>query len=180
MPGRFSPIEDRLKVYELLQQSVKAGSYRGPTKFLREMEVYGYELPRRETVRRWATGENSPLSGKRLFDYKASPELSFFLGAWIGDGWADDSDGGKRLLLKVRSYDFAKEFADCAAKVLHKTDTYWVRRVHDKRGRWFLVKVTSFQLYEFVNRSLSDLLSFIEAFPGISFVEYSQPKETQW
>jgi intein-encoded DNA endonuclease-like protein len=110
-------------------------------------------------------GSNSPLTGKNLFVAKPSEELSFFLGAWLGDGWADENDGGKRLLLKVRSYDFAKEFADCAAAILRKTDSYWVRRVIDKAGEWYLVKATSFQLYGFVNQSLEELRTTIEPFP---------------
>lgn len=99
------------------------------------------------------------------FEPNPSEELSFFLGAWLGDGWADESDGGKRLLLKVRSYDFAKEFATSAEKILHKTDSYWVRRVFDKTGIWYLVKATSFLLYDFVNQPLDVLRATIEPFP---------------
>ncbi len=165
MQGKFSPIKDRLRVYELVREAVKTGRYGGPAQFAREVESIGYILPSRATIRQWASGATSPFSGKRIFDGRPSEELSFFLGAWIGDGWADENDGGKRMLLKVRSYDFAEEFADCAAKILHKTDSYWVRRVHDKHGRWYLVKVTSFQLYEFVNRPLEFLVEAIESFP---------------
>jgi hypothetical protein len=54
------------------------------------------------------------------FNAEPSEELSFFLGAWLGDGLGDDADGGKRLLLKVRSLDFANEFANSATLVLKK------------------------------------------------------------
>lgn len=100
------------------------------------------------------------------FEARPSPELSFFLGAWIGDGWADENDGGKRLLLKVRSYDFAKEFADSAKKVLQKRSDYWVRRVNGNSDRWYLVKVTSVMLFAFVNQPLAKLSKFIRAFPA--------------
>ena len=83
----------------------------------------------------------------------------------MGDGWADENDGGKRMLLKVRSYDFAKEFADRAARLLGKKDSYWVRRVTDKHGKWFLVKVTSFMLYNFLNGGFDKLRSVVEPFP---------------
>jgi len=155
-----------LRVYELVRETVRIGRYRGPAQLCKELEESGYFLPSLGTIRRWAAGATSPFSGKRIFDGRPSGELSFFLGAWIGDGWADENDGGKRMLLKVRSYDFAKEFADCAARILHKTDSYWVRKVHDKRGRWYLVKVTSFQLYEFLNRPLEFLLQAVESFPN--------------
>ena len=134
MPGKFSPIKDRLRVYELVREAVKTGRYGGPAQFAREVGSIGHVPPHKERFDRWAAGGDSPFSGKRIFDQRPSEELSFFLGAWIGDGWADENDGGKRMLLKVRSYDFAKEFADCAAKILHKTDSYWVRRVTDKQG----------------------------------------------
>jgi intein-encoded DNA endonuclease-like protein len=154
-----------LRVYELVREAVNAGSYAGPARFAKGLADSGLLLPSRRTIRRWASGATSPFSGKRIFDQRPSEELSFFLGAWIGDGWGDENDGGKRMLLKVRSYDFAKEFADCAAKILHKTDSYWVRRVNDKRGRWYLVKVTSFQLYEFVTQPFEKLRELVEFFP---------------
>lgn len=122
-------------------------------------------LPSRETLRRWLAGETSPTTSMNSFEPNPSEELSFFLGAWIGDGWSDENDGGKRMLLKVRSYDFAKELATAAAKILQKTDSYWVRRVIDETGSWYLVKVTSFMLYEFVNQPFENLRGFIELFP---------------
>ena len=149
----------------LVRDAVSAGLYTGPAQICKELEGNGSVPPSRGTIRRWASGATSPFSGKRIFDRQPSPELSFFLGAWLGDGWADENDGGKRMLLKVRSYDFAKEFADCAARVLHKTDSYWVRRVNDKRGKWYLVKVTSFQLLECVDQPFESLRNLIEPFP---------------
>jgi intein-encoded DNA endonuclease-like protein len=165
VPRKFSPFDDRLKVYELVREAVNADRYKGPAPFVKELEGKGIQLPSRDTIRRWASGAASPLSGKRVFDKQPSEDLSFFLGAWIGDGWADENDGGKRMLLKVRSYDFAKEFAVSAAKILHKTDSYWVRRVQDRRGRWYLVKVTSFQLYDFVTGPFADLQEVLVKHP---------------
>lgn len=122
-------------------------------------------LPSKETLKRYLAGKTCPTTSINDFEPKQSEELSFFLGAWLGDGWADESDGGKRLLLKVRSYDFAKEFATSAEKILHKTDSYWVRRIFDKTGIWYLVKVTSFLLYDFVNQPLDVLSGTIEPLP---------------
>src|SRR5207244_487012 len=131
----------------------------------KELATTGSNLPSKQTIRRWALAKTSPFSGKRIFNAQPSEELSFFLGAWIGDGWSDDNDGGKRMLLKVRSYDFAKEFATSAAKILGKTDSYWVGRIADETGMWYLVRVTSFMLYDFVNQPLKALRAYIERYP---------------
>lgn len=148
-----------------MRELVEVEGYTGIAELAKKLSASGCVLPSRKTVRRWALGRSSPFSGKRIFMPRPSEELSFFLGAWIGDGWGDVNDGGKRMLLKVRSYDFAKEFAECAAKILGKTDSYWVRRVVDKRGCWYLVKVTSFMLYEFVNQPVEILHNVVEHCP---------------
>src|SRR2546425_5553429 len=139
MGRRFAPISDRMKVYELVRKLVDAKGFLGVADLKKELATTGSTLPSRETIRRWALAKKSPLSGKRIFNAQPSEELSFLLGAWIGDGWSDENDGGKRMLLKVRSDDFAKEFATfatSAAKILHKTDSYWVRRIVDETGMW--------------------------------------------
>ncbi len=166
MGRKFAPIFDRMKVYELVRKSLDAKGFKGVADLTKELAGSGLTLPSRQTIRNWALCETSPFSGKRIFHAQPSEELSFFLGAWIGDGWGDKNDGGKRMLLKVRSYDFASEFANAAARILHKTDTYWVRRIRDETGMWYFVKVTSFMLYDFVNQPLESLREFIEPFPG--------------
>jgi intein-encoded DNA endonuclease-like protein len=160
-----APVADRLKVYRLVRAAVEEGRFESASRFIEENRNCGYAMPCRQTIRNWSLGVRSPYFGKRLFDGRPSEELSFFLGAWMGDGWADESDGGKRLLLKVRSYDFAKEFADCAAKVLGKKDSYWVRRITGEKGKWYLVKVSSFELFGFVNKSIGSLKDVVRQFP---------------
>jgi intein-encoded DNA endonuclease-like protein len=157
---------DRMKTYEALRAMLASGSSTSVAALTRRLREAGCAVPSRTTIVRWAQEQTSPLTGKHVFAPRPSKELSFFLGAWLGDGWADESDGGKRMLLKVRSYDFAKEFADCAAKILNKRDSYWVRRVTDKHGRWFLVKVTSFMLFDFVTKPFEELRAVIEPFPN--------------
>lgn len=122
-------------------------------------------LPSRETLKRYLTGVTSPTTSMNEFEPNPSEELSFFLGAWLGDGWADKSDGGKRLLLKVRSREFAEEFARSATKILSKTEPYKVREITDETGKWYLVKATSLKLYEFVTQPFEKLTSCIEAHP---------------
>jgi intein-encoded DNA endonuclease-like protein len=147
-----------MEVYRLVRKAVEESGIVSATKLLAELKGSGYQLPARQTIQRWIFEQASPFSGKNLFSPLPCEELSFYIGAWLGDGWGDENDGGKRMLLKVRSYDFAKEFADCAAKVLGKKDSYWVRRVIDSRGKWYLVKVTSFMLYDFLSKPLDSVL----------------------
>ena len=125
MGRKFGPISDRMKVYEMVRRQVDAEGFLGAADLTKELTTTGLTLPSRETIRRWALAKASPFSGKRMFKAQPSEELSFFLGAWIGEGWSDENDGGKRMLLKVRSYSFAKEFAISAARILGKTDSYW-------------------------------------------------------
>ncbi|HME19365.1 MAG TPA: LAGLIDADG family homing endonuclease [Nitrososphaerales archaeon] len=165
MGSKFSPLAVRMRAYEAVREMTKDGTTLTVPEICARLIASGCRPPSRMTVSRWAHGATSPFSGKRLFQPNPSEELSFFLGAWLGDGWADESDGGKRMVLKVRSYDFAKEFADSAARILGKTDSYWVRRVLDKRGRWYLVKVTSVMLYEFVTQPIHMLIPITEPFP---------------
>ena len=106
MGRRFAPISDRMKVYELVRRLVDAKGFLGVADLKKELATTGSTLPSKQTIRRWALAKTSPFSGKRIFNAQPSEELSFFLGAWIGDGWSDENDGGKRMLLKVRSYDF--------------------------------------------------------------------------
>jgi intein-encoded DNA endonuclease-like protein len=122
-------------------------------------------MPSRETIGHWALRDTSPFTGKNLFVARPSEELSFFLGAWLGVGWADENDGGKRMRLKVRSESFANEFTYCASVILSKSSPYHAWTTSDEGGLWYNAKVTSFALYEFVNHSLDQLKGFILPYP---------------
>lgn len=123
----------------------------------RQFEV----LPSRETLRRWYLEKVDPSTCVNRFEPTPSDQLSFFLGAWLGDGWADDSDGGKRLPLKVRSRDFAAEYAASATVILNKTAPYKVRELHEDDGVWYFVKVTSLLLHQFVQQPFRELATYI-------------------
>jgi len=97
----------------------------------------------------------------------ASSELSFFLGAWLGDGWADEADGGKRLHLHVRSKDFAEEFANAATVVLRKASRpYRARLTKEDDGDWYDVKVTSVRLSRFLAQPFNVVAPIIERSPS--------------
>ena len=156
---------DRIKVYEMVRDAVSAGRFVSATDFIRSNKDCGCALPSRETVRRWAVGSKPPFSGKNLFAARPSKDLSFFLGAWLGDGWGDKNDGGKRMRLKVRSADFAKEFAHSATMILRKTKPYATWVTTDEGGPWYNVKVTSFELFDFVNKDIDELRDHVAPFP---------------
>lgn len=123
-------------------------------------------LPSLETLKRWNANSAAPMTSVNKFEAQPSEEFSFFLGAWLGDGWADQSDGGKRLRLKVRSRDFAEEFARSASVILHKANPYVASQIQDENGIWYQVKVTSLLLYELANRSFAELVRYIEPYPA--------------
>lgn len=122
-------------------------------------------LPSKITIDRWLGGKTAPMTSTIMFEASPSEELSFFLGAWLGDGWSDESDGGKRLLLKVRTREFAEEFATSATTILKKKEPYLARRILEENGTWYQVKVTSVLLYELVNRPFAELIRFIDSHP---------------
>ena len=81
MGRRFAPVADRMQVYKLVREAVSAGHFVGATDFIRQNKNSGYNLPPRQTVSRWALGETSPLSGKRLFDGRPSEAPGFLPGS---------------------------------------------------------------------------------------------------
>jgi len=164
VPSPKTSPDERMMVFDLVRSEVAAGTFRGPSEFLRRHRGE-LPLPAKETIRRWSLDANSPYTGRNLFDGSPSPELSFFVGAWIGDGWADDNDGGKRLRLKVKSRDFAEEFARCASVVLKKGRPYRVWTTVDEGGTWYNAKVTSVDLYEFVDRDLVSIEPIVGRHP---------------
>lgn len=126
-------------------------------------------LPSDETIGRWMEHSTNPARGVNLYEPKPSKALSTFLGAWLGDGWADDSDGGKRFLLQARSKELVEIYAKSATELLRKKRPYKVRHLLIDGRPAYKVKVTSFQLYEFATKPFSELKPFIAKFP-IEFI----------
>ncbi len=160
-----APTLERIKSYEMLRRLVDEGVDDGPAAIVIRLREAGLQVPSRGTVQRWVHKRSSPSTSMRTFEPVPSNELSFFVAAWIGDGWADEADGGKRMRLKVRSRSFAEEFARCASVILSKSKPYCVWTTEDEGGKWYNVKVTSLRLYEFVTRPLTSLKSFISENP---------------
>jgi hypothetical protein len=98
-----APTLERMKTYEMVPRLVEEGIEERPELLMLRLKQPGLAVPSRQTVLRWVRNTHSPTSSLRMFDPRPSDELSFFLGAWLGDGWANENDGGKRLLLMVSS-----------------------------------------------------------------------------
>ena len=160
------PAGERKRIYDELMRLKVAEPSISPASAIRHLRGRFPALPSHGTLRNWFHGITAPTTSMNDLQPVPSSDLSFFIGAWLGDGWADEADGGKRLLLKVRSKEFAEEFAVAATKILGKQRLYRVREVNDKNGRWFLVKVTSVQLFEFVSRAFSELVSSLGEHPA--------------
>lgn len=95
--------------------------------------------------------------GTYLPDLTPSPELSYLLGVRYGDmGF-----GVRLVLLKVKSRDFAEEFARCAGMVVGKE--YEVKPT--KEG-YYKVQVNSIVLNEFLSLPLEDHHEWIKPFPA--------------
>lgn len=155
------PTLEREKIYDEVRRLKQADAGIDVRTVRRELAGRFPVLPSRMTLQRWLNGETSPTTSMNKFDSTPSDALSFFLGAWIGDGWADENDGGKRMRLKVRSKSFATEFAHSATKVLSKSSPYRVWTTEDEGGKWYNVKATSLTLYRFVNQPFEDFRATI-------------------
>ncbi len=136
-----------------------------PRELMAELSRAGLRLPSRQTITRWSLGLSSPFTNVLQADLRPSKHLSFYYGAWAGDGWGDTNDGGARMRLKVRSESFAEEFADSANHILSRRKPCRVWKTHDASGNWYNVKVTSVALLEFVRRPFADIASDISRFP---------------
>ncbi len=165
MTRRFSPLKERMRTCEAVRGMVRSGWKGSPRELTAELSRPGFVLPSRETVRRWSLGLSSPFTNVLQADLRPSGHLSFYYGAWAGDGWEDTNDGGARMRLKVRSGSFAEEFAESANHVLKRRKPCRVWKTCDASGDWYNVKVTSVELLEFVRRPFADIAGDISKFP---------------
>jgi len=68
------------------------------------------------TVYGWVIKGKTPRTKANI---AASPELSYFVGAWLGDG-SSSLDHKRKISLVVKDKDFATEFARCASVITGK------------------------------------------------------------
>gem|GEM_PF-3852002 len=68
---RFSPACERMRAYGIVGDAVARHGF-DVAGLKAELESAGFAPPSRETLRRWAPGVTSPLSGKNLFSPRPS------------------------------------------------------------------------------------------------------------
>lgn len=91
------------------------------------------------TIDSWARGIKMPYRN-RPFDEIVGPELSYIIGAVLGDGWVyhyinrNKYQMGYVIKLGVKAREFAEEFARCLTVVLRKDKP--IRPIKLKNGIW--------------------------------------------
>jgi hypothetical protein len=119
------------------------------------------------TVDHWIYGERHPFGSFTIPDLTPSRELSYVLGAFLGDGCAFKTRSIKGTILyevqlAVRDRDFANEFNKCISKILRKDGGYSIF----ERGGYYAVRVTNRILYEFLKKPWKMHKQIIEKFPA--------------
>ena len=99
---------------------------------------------------------------KTKFEIIPSPELSYLLGVRYGDAKFDKK--GYSFGLEAKDRDFLEEFVKCIYKVTGKKIKIW----RNKR-KYFLSKLGSKKLFEFMMLPLKEHKLFIEKYP-IDFI----------
>jgi intein-encoded DNA endonuclease-like protein len=118
-------------------------------------------------VHRWVRGQHDPRNWFNSPD-RASDSFSYFLGATISDGccYANAKRISDRsVILRVKDYDFAKAFADAAAKAFGKAKCY---KVCYSQGRYG-VKVNSLLFYNLISKGVDSFRPVIYKYPS-SFI----------
>lgn len=142
-------------------------------------EETGYPLSR-STISYWLRGIHTPYrhgrkeGGKRRRQLRVGPELSYILGAALGDGSTlyDEKRESYRVTLSAKDLDFVMEFARCFAVVTGKDAPYKIRLRKD--GKWVcegfskavcqLVKGGIEKLKPVVEQSDENIRAFIRGF----------------
>jgi len=154
-------IEKRIELYHKTLEFRKKFGW-GYKKIAKELKLYP------TTVRGWIQEKKCPLRKINMFEKKPSKELSYIIGAVMGDGNLKlkvHKIGFKigRIRLSVKEREFALVFNKCLTKLLRRKKPYSIRATSD--GRYEVVAY-SIILTEFLTQKLDNLKPFIEAYPS--------------
>lgn len=128
-------------------------------------EKYRFRL-NRSTLYRWTKGMNNPLSNMNHFSLRPSPELSYVIGVFLGDGSIRKKprDYKRILRLTVNDLEFAENFSSKLAKLLGKARSYAVTRHQDiSRGgaTRYSVEASCKPLHEFLKQDTEKILGYV-------------------
>lgn len=99
------------------------------------------------TVHNWVCGVNHPYGSYTKPDLNPSPELSYFAGAFLGDGGLAKSNAFHyEIRLRVKDREFAQNVSYCLTRVIHKAKPPKLA----EKG-FFVVRIWSRLLFEYLS-----------------------------
>lgn len=108
------------------------------------------------TVRHWMVGDRK-VQRRNVFKADPSPELSYIIGANIGDGCTLTKNWIVKL--EVTDHDFAERFNDSMAKFFNRTSSNRILvRLMEGRLPLFVVKYSNMQLVKLLRLPMNKLL----------------------
>jgi len=154
-----------LSIYnEALLLASKGYGYKKITKML--CKKYNMRI-NYSTVYKWIHNLNSPLG---RYNYpEISPDLSYVIGAWLGDGTLAYRKSKHEYIVKllVKDYDFAKEWGRRLSRALQRSRPY--KPVWDKTNKRWCVRGYSKILYLLLfetRRNLSVIKEIVSSYPA--------------
>ncbi len=121
------------------------------------------KLPK-ATVIRWCKGTHNPLNRIHTISLEPSPELSYVIGVYLGDGSVHLKSNGRYVIkLKVIDKEFAEAFAD-ALKKLGIGVTVGFERDSTRVDRYY-VEGSNKALFQLLTGSRERLFSLAEDYP---------------
>jgi len=115
------------------------------------------------TLCHWFYHGYHPLGSSNIFDVEQSPELSYVIGAILGDGSLYNKNGKGLIDLAVKDREFAEAFSDAISSVLQKKRNYKVQEYENGNYR---VSVCSYQLFRFLKKPIEELEPYAKAYPN--------------
>jgi len=120
------PLNLRMEIYKVALQMKQNGlTYKEISNIL--SPKYGIKIPE-DTIYRWVKNRNRPDGVFNKFTLKPSPNLSYLIGVFLGDGCTRVEPKRYKYFvrLKVKDREFAEEFAKRCAKLMGRTKPYLV------------------------------------------------------
>ncbi|WP_457753180.1 LAGLIDADG family homing endonuclease [Thermococcus sp.] len=158
----LSPTELQIIVEFVISLRKEGISYRRiATKVAEEFDV----KVSKATVIRWCRGYSNPFNKIKRINLTPSPELSYIIGVYLGDGSIHQKSNG-RYLIKLKVVD--KEFAETFSKALLSlgvNSTFGFERDASRVNRWY-VEASNKELFMFLDRPIDKLIESAKDYPA--------------